>query len=224
MASLNLDRCLNIPDDYQGYSSDLFCISKHYEGSVGNVLIPNGLIMDRIEKLARDCFYDMVSNNRMPLVAICVLKGGYKFFSSLLDKINNLNSNHSDGSVQVSVEFIRVKSYVNDKSTGEIKITGLTKIESLENKNVLIVEDIVDTGRTMKKLLEVISEYKPKSLKVACLCRKRTTLSDGYIPDYVGFEVPDKFIVGHAFDFNENFRDLKHVCEMAPAGIEKYKK
>merc|ERR1712088_711645 len=60
MASLNLDRCLNIPDDYQGYQTNLFCIPNHYEDSIGNVMIPYGLIMDRIEKLARDVFYDML--------------------------------------------------------------------------------------------------------------------------------------------------------------------
>jgi len=125
MASLNLDRCLNIPDDYQGYDTNLFCIPNHYEDSIGNVMIPYGLIMDRIEKLARDVFYDMLDQGREPLHALCVLKGGYKFFSDMLDKINSLNSNHSEGSVQVSVDFIRLKSYENDQSLGEIKIIGL---------------------------------------------------------------------------------------------------
>ena len=79
MASLNLDRCLNIPDDYQGksvaltvligailsgYQTNLFCIPNHYEDSIANVMIPYGLIMDRIEKLARDCFYDMLGQGR----------------------------------------------------------------------------------------------------------------------------------------------------------------
>ena len=108
MASLNLDQCINIPDDHLGYKTSLFCIPNLYEDSVGNVLIPNGMIQDRIEKLARDALYDMLSNGREPLHAICALKGGYKFFSGLLDlldKANSLNSNHSEGSIQVSVEF-----------------------------------------------------------------------------------------------------------------------
>ena len=107
-----------------GYKTNLFCIPNHYEDSVGNVLIPYGMIQDRIEKLARDAFYDMLSSGREPLHAICVLKGGYKFFSDMLDKVNSLNSNHSEGSVQVSVDFIRLKSYENDQSTGEINIIG----------------------------------------------------------------------------------------------------
>ena len=83
------------------------------------------MIQDRIEKLARDAFYDMLAIEREPLHAICVLKGGFKFFSDILDKINNLNSNHSEGSVQVAVDFIRAKSYENTESTGEINILGM---------------------------------------------------------------------------------------------------
>merc|ERR1712062_867744 len=157
--------------------------------AIGSVLIPHGMIQDRIEKLGRDIFYDMLSCDREPLHALCVLKGGYKFFADMLDKVNSLNSNHSEGSVQVSVDFIRVKSYENDQSTGEINIIGLDNLDNLTGKNVLIVEDIIDTGRTMKKLLNPIMKYKPKSVKVACLLRKRTPLSSGYIPDYVGFEI-----------------------------------
>ena len=93
----------------------------------------------------------------------------------MLDKVNSLNSNHSEGSVQVcffrnkniqlfnaflkvSVDFIRLKSYENDQSTGEINIIGLDKLDNLAGKNVLIVEDIIDTGRTMKKLLNTITK------------------------------------------------------------------
>jgi len=236
MASLNLDRCLNIPDDYEGYQTNLFCIPNHYEDAISNVMIPYGLINDRIEKLARDTFYDMLGqgssegnmgrvpqDEREPLHALCVLKGGYKFFSDMLDKINSLNSNHSEGSVQVSVDFIRLKSYENDQSSGEIKIIGLQDLESLRGKNVLIVEDIIDTGRTMKKLLNTILKHGPKTLKTACLLRKRTPLSSNYVPDYVGFEIPDKFVVGYALDYNEYFRDLMHICVISPHGIEKYK-
>ena len=117
------------------------------------------MIQDRIEKLGRDVFYDMLSCEREPLHALCVLKGGYKFFADMLDKVNSLNSNHSEGSVQVSVDFIRVKSYENDQSTGEINIIGLDKLDNLTGKNVLIVEDIIDTGATMRKLLNTISKY-----------------------------------------------------------------
>merc|ERR1712066_523374 len=91
MASLNLQNCINIPDDYEGYRTSLFCIPNHYSDAVGSVLIPHGMIQDRIEKLGRDVFYDMLSCDREPLHALCVLKGGYKFFADMLDKVNSLN-------------------------------------------------------------------------------------------------------------------------------------
>merc|ERR1719452_428480 len=186
-------------------------------------MITHGTIQDRIEKLARDIFYDVYNQGKEPLHTICVLKGGYKFFSDLLDRMNNLNSNHEHGSVPVSVDFIRLKSYENDQSSGEIKIIGLDNLESLQGKNVLIVEDIIDTGKTMNKLLNTLRKYNPKTLKTTCLLRKRTPLSSGYIPDYVGFEIPDKFVIGYALDYNEYFRDLLHICVISQKGIDKYK-
>ena len=92
------------------------------------------------------------------IITSACLQGGYKFFSDMLDKVNSLNSNHSEGSVQVSVDFIRVKSYENAQSTGEINIIGLDKLDNLTGKNVLIVEDIIDTGATMRKLLQTINK------------------------------------------------------------------
>ena len=115
---------MNLLSPLSGYKTSLFCIPNHYTDAVGSVLIPHGMIQDRIEKLGRDVFYDMLSCEREPLHALCVLKGGYKFFADMLDKVNSLNSNHSEGSVQVSVEFIRLKSYENNQSTGEINIIG----------------------------------------------------------------------------------------------------
>lgn len=222
-ASLNLDNCMNIPDSFEGYSTKMFCIPKHYEDYVDKVLIPVGMIEDRIEKLAADIFNDMIEHQEIHISAVCVLKGGYKFFSELLNKLNTLNTT-SGRSVPISIDFIKVKSYVDTASTGEVKIVGMDNlVESLKGKNVLIVEDMIDTGRTMQKLLKTMQKYEPKTLKVATLMRKRTPLSDGYAPDFVGFEIPDKFLIGYALDYNEYFRDLSHICTINQAGIEKFK-
>jgi hypoxanthine phosphoribosyltransferase len=222
-ASLNLEDCMNIPDSFDGYSTKMFCIPKHYEDYIDKVLMPHGMIQDRIEKLAADIFHDMIDHQEIHISAVCVLKGGYKFFSELLNKLNTLNTT-SGRSVPISIDFIKVKSYVDTASSGEVQILGMDNlVESLKNKNVLIVEDMIDTGRTMKKLLKTMQKYEPKTLKVACLMRKRTPLSDGYAPDYVGFEIPDKFLIGYALDYNEYFRDLSHICTINPAGIEKFK-
>ena len=98
---------------------------------------------------------------------------------------------------------------MDTESTGEVKILGMDNLEkSLKGRNVLIVEDMIDTGRTMQKLLKTMQKYEPKTLKVATLLRKRTLISNGYAPDYVGFEVPFKFITGYSIDYNEYFRDF----------------
>ncbi|ESP00753.1 hypothetical protein LOTGIDRAFT_225737 [Lottia gigantea] len=204
-------------DDYKGYPLNMFCVPKHYEDDLEHVLIPAGLINDRIERLAREIIQDF---RHEAITGLCVLKGGYKFFTDLLDKIKALNRN-SEESVPLAVDFIRVKSYTGTTS-GEMTVTGIDNLENLKDKNVLIVEDIIDTGKTMIKLLEILQKYNPKSIKVASLLTKRRASGTGFKPHYLGFEVPDKFVVGYALDYNEYFRDLNHICVINQHGIEKY--
>ncbi|KAI1280306.1 Hypoxanthine-guanine phosphoribosyltransferase [Halotydeus destructor] len=225
-----------IPDTYVGYPKESFCIASHYQDDIENVLIPGGLISDRIEKIACDIANEYGDQS---FVALCVLKGGYQFFSDLLHKIRQYyrfstiaesrsslpNGGHSRRSVtpqQIRVEFIRVKSYEDDQSTGNVAITGLENLDSLRGTNVLIVEDIVDTGKTMVKLLEAFENVQPKTLRVASLFLKRNPASNGYVPQYVGFEVPDKFIIGYNLDYNEYFRELNHVCVINDEAKRKY--
>jgi len=209
---------IKIADDDEGYSLNQFCIPKHYENDLASVIIPEGLIHDRTERLARDIINDFGSEG---IVGLCVLKGGYKFFTDLFNKMQLLNRN-MDHSVPISVDFIRLKSYQNDKSTGEIQVIGSDNLEELKGKNVVIVEDIVDTGKTMTHLLDLLKKFEPKSVKVASLLVKRTPHSVGYRPDYIGFEIPDLFLVGYALDYNEYFRDLGHICVISEAGKKKY--
>ncbi|XP_041366572.1 hypoxanthine-guanine phosphoribosyltransferase-like [Gigantopelta aegis] len=207
-----------IDDDSNGHPLDLFCVPKHYEDDLECILVPAGLINDRIERLARDILRDF---SHEAIVALCVLKGGYKFFTDLLDKIKTLNRNNEE-SVPMSVDFIRLKSYVNDASGSKIEVIGGDNLENLCGKNVLVVEDIIDTGKTMTKLLDLLNHVNPKCVKVASLLVKRTPLGIGYRPDYIGFEVPNKFVVGYALDYNEYFRDLNHICVINENGKKKY--
>ncbi|XP_006814065.1 hypoxanthine-guanine phosphoribosyltransferase-like [Saccoglossus kowalevskii] len=210
---------IKVLDSDKGYPLDMFCIPRHYEEDLESVLLPRGLIADRTERLARNIVQDM--DNSGAVYALCVLKGGYKFFTDLLDCIKALNRN-AETSIPMYVDFIRLKSYENDKSSGEIKVIGGDNLSNLTGKNVLIVEDIVDTGKTMQKLLNIVSKFQPASVKVASLLVKRTHRSVGYRPDYIGFEVPDEFVVGYALDYNEYFRDLSHICVINENGKKKY--
>ncbi|XP_071040478.1 hypoxanthine-guanine phosphoribosyltransferase isoform X2 [Parasteatoda tepidariorum] len=192
-----------IADDYKGYHPDFFCIPKYYEGALECVLLPGGVIRDRIERLAQDIAEDLGNE---PVCALCVLKGGYKFFTDLIDQIKKYNHFATRNTIRMSVDFIRIKSYKDDISD-DVQVIGVDDLSEFTGKNVLIVEDVIDTGRTIKELLRLLKTYHVKSAKVASLLVKRTA-GNCYRPDYTGFEVPDKFVVGYAIDYNEYFRDV----------------
>ncbi|KAI8077834.1 phosphoribosyltransferase-like protein [Halteromyces radiatus] len=208
---------IDVNIDKNHYSLDHFVIPKHYEQDLSSILIPHGVIMDRVQKLARL----IVDENDGPLVVCCILKGGHQYFADLVNCIKKLTT--TDGqTVPLSLEFIRVKSYENDKSVGvNISLTE-NELKDFEGKNILIVEDIIDTGKTMVALLERLQTYKPKTVKVTSLLIKKTERSNGYIPHYVGFAIPDAFVVGYALDYNEYFRDLDHICVISEHGKKAY--
>ncbi|XP_035283914.1 phosphoribosyltransferase domain-containing protein 1b [Anguilla anguilla] len=208
-----------IKDEWPGYHLDLFTFPEHYSGDLECVYLPHGIIMDRTERLARDIMDDLGDHD---IVVLCVLKGGYQFCADLVEYIKALSRN-SNKSLLMRVDFIRLKSYLNDKSTEDLHIVGAEDLSVLNGKNVLIVEAIVDTGKTMKALLKHVETFKPKMVKVAGLLVKRVENAVGRSPDYVGFEIPNRFVVGYALDYNEYFRDLNHICVISESGKMKYK-
>ncbi|KAL2912314.1 hypothetical protein HK105_208229 [Polyrhizophydium stewartii] len=202
----------------QQYSLEHFAVPGHYNEDVSSILIPHGLIRDRVEKLARLIAADVTK----PLVACCVLKGAHVFFGNLTEHLKRLQ-NKDGQSIPMSFEFIKVKSYENDQSTGNVKIS-LTEedLQGFRGKDLLIVEDIVDTGKTMVGLIELLKKYEPNSIKVVSLLLKKTPRSNRYVPDYVGFAIPDLFVVGYCLDYNEHFRDLDHIAVISDIGKVKY--
>ncbi|CAO3643522.1 unnamed protein product [Cunninghamella echinulata] len=173
--------------------------------------------MDCVQKLARL----IVDENEGPLVVCCILKGGHQYFADLVNAIKKLTTKEGK-TVPLSLEFVRVKSYKNDQSVGvNISLTE-EELKEFKGKNILIVEDIIDTGKTMVALLEKLQTLAPKSIKVTSLLIKKTERSNGYIPDYVGFAIPDAFVVGYALDYNEHFRDLDHICVISEHGKNAY--
>ncbi|XP_053484539.1 phosphoribosyltransferase domain-containing protein 1b isoform X2 [Ictalurus furcatus] len=185
-----------IPDNWPGYRLDLFTYPAHYSGDLDCVYIPHGVIMDRTERLARDILEDLGDHD---IVVLCVLKGGHQFCADLVEHIQN------------------------DHSTPDLQMIGAESLSVLAGKNVLIVEAIVDTGKTLQTLLTHVRAFKPKLIKVAGLLVKRVPNQDVCLPDYVGFEIPNHFVVGYALDYNEYFRDLNHICVMSEDGKQKYR-
>lgn len=139
--------------------------------------------------------------NGEPVHLICVLKGGVFFTCELAKRIT----------VPVSMDFMSVSSYGDDtKSSGVVKIIKDLD-ESIENKNVLVVEDIVDSGRTLSYLLENLKSRKPKSIKLCTLLDKPERRVKPVHVDYTGFNIPDEFVVGYGLDFKQRYRNLPYI-------------
>ncbi len=135
------------------------------------------------------------------LVVICILKGAFLFCSDLIRQIN----------LPVSVEFMSLSSYGDGTvSSGEVKV-NLDCTGSITGKNVLIVEDIVDSGLTMKFLKSSLLQRKPKSLKLASLLHKSVKTIHETEIDYLAFEIEDKFVVGYGLDYAGRYRELPYI-------------
>ncbi|KAK1885309.1 Phosphoribosyltransferase domain containing protein 1 [Dissostichus eleginoides] len=208
MDNAGMKKGIVLKDDWPGYSLDLFTYPEHYHEDIESVYIPHGIIMNRVERLAHYIMDDFADNNN--IMVLCVLKGGYKFCADLVEFIKVLGRN-SNKYLETRVEFIRLKSYLNDQSTEQLQIIGSGDLSFLRGKSVLIVEAIVDTGKTMKALLKHVETFEPKMVKVAGLLVKRVPNMAESLTDYVGFEIPNHFVVGYALDYNEYFRDLNVV-------------
>lgn len=162
-----------------------------------DVLINEVKIQSRIKEIARQIEKEYEGKQ---LVFLGILKGSLPFLWELAKNIKN----------DVRFEFIEVSSYEGTESTGKIKINkDLT--ESITGKDVIIVEDIVDTGRTLTFLKQYLLEKKPNSLKIAALLSKpsRRVMEIGV--DYIGFQIEDKFVVGFGLDYDQKYRNLPYV-------------
>ena len=162
------------------------------------VLITGGRIQRRIRELAKQIRKDFPGE---PLHLVSVLKGGVFFLTDLARNIAG----------EVSFDFIAVSSYGNDThSSGEVKLTRDLD-SSIEGKTVLVVEDILDTGMTLQYLLRVFDQRKPRRLRVAVLLDKPERRIAAVHADYVGFAIPNEFVVGYGLDYAERYRNLPYV-------------
>lgn len=138
------------------------------------------------------------------VVAVCVLKGSFVFFSDLVRHLQT----------DISCEFFGVSSYHGGtKSSGEVKVT-LDLQNPIEDKHVILVEDIVDTGLTMNYLKNAILSRKPKSLTTVALLEKPDALKVPCEVDYVGFKIPNDFVVGYGLDYQGFYRNLPYIAQV----------
>ncbi|WP_413295192.1 hypoxanthine phosphoribosyltransferase [Bdellovibrio sp. HCB185ZH] len=138
------------------------------------------------------------------VIAICVLKGSFMFYSDLIRSIN----------ADITCEFFGVASYHGGtSSSGEVKVT-LDLASPIENQHVILVEDIVDTGLTMNYLKNSIMSRKPKSLTTIALLEKPEALKVKCDVDHVGFKIPNDFVVGYGLDYQGYYRNLPYIAQV----------
>ena len=165
-----------------------------------NILLDEPTIQRRVTELAKEIERDYPAGEEIHMV--CVLKGGFMFMSDLVRAM----------STRVSMDFIAVSSYGSGtKSSGEVRFQKDLDT-SLENRHVIVVEDIVDTGLTLKYLQEILRSRAPKSLRTACLLSKPSRRKVEVTVDYIGFTIEDRFVVGYGLDYAEKYRNLPHIA------------
>jgi len=163
------------------------------------LLLPKTTIEKRVKELAEQISRDYEGRE---LLLVGILYGAFIFMADLIRGMN----------IPCRVDFIRTASYgSNSQSSGEVRITKDLET-SITGRNVLIVEDIIDTGFTVSHLLALLGERKPASIRVCAFLDKRERRRVPINAEYVGFTIPDRFVVGYGLDYNENFRFLPDVC------------
>ena len=163
------------------------------------VLLTSEQIRDRVEQLGREISRDYPDG---PVYLIGILKGSFMFLADLSRAI----------STPCRVEFMGISSYGKDKrSSGEVKVTKDLDV-SIEGFDVLVVEDIIDSGVTLTYLLNVLEQRKPKSLGIVTMLDKPERRLRPVEVAYVGFQIPDEFVVGYGLDYAEDYRNLSDIC------------
>ena len=165
-----------------------------------DILINADQIEARVREMAAEIERDFPPGDEIHLVG--VLKGGFMFLADLVRSM----------SARVTMDFIAVSSYAKStKSSGEVRLVKDLDT-GLEDRHVVIIEDIVDTGLTLTYLQDILRARAPRTLKTACLLSKPSRRMVDVDVDYVGFTIEDKFVVGYGLDFGEKHRNLKHIA------------
>ncbi len=162
-------------------------------------MIDEQQLSERIKQLGKDITDKFQGED---LIAICVLKGSFMFFADLIREVD----------LDLTCEFFGVSSYEGTSSSGEVRVT-LDLNHTMEGKNVLLIEDIVDTGLTMNYLKRTIESRKPKSLTTCSLLLKPEALKEECHVDMVGFEIKNQFVVGYGLDYEGYYRNLPYIAQ-----------
>ncbi len=180
---------------------------KSYEAYLAEVLIGADDLQRRIDELAAAVSADYAGSD---LLLICILRGGVMFLTDLMRRLT----------IPHAIDFMAVSSYGSGarKSGGSVRIT-LDLTASIEDRDVLLVEDIIDSGNTIASVIELLRTRKPRSLKVCALLDKASRRTVDVPIDYRGFTIPDKFVFGYGLDLDEHYRNLPFIGVVRPESV-----
>ncbi len=169
-----------------------------------NILIGSEEILSIVKKLAEQISRDYEGKE---LILVCILKGAFMFLSDLIRHLR----------IPVKVDFVRLASYgAGTKTSGLVEITKDIET-SIEGKDVLIIEDIVDSGHTLRFLKERLELFRPRTVNICTLLDKKARREVKIDVDYVGKEIENVFVVGYGIDFNESYRNLSEIYYVTPS-------
>jgi hypoxanthine phosphoribosyltransferase len=177
------------------------------DNKIGKVLYSQVDIAKRAKEIAAQIDKDYEGED---IILLCTLKGSVLWFADILKNV----------SLNTKIDFISASSYGASKtSSGVVKIKFEPEI-NMYNSHVIVVEDIVDTGNTLKYLLSKLQERGPKSVKVCTMLNKESRRTTDLHADYVGFEIDDLFVIGYGLDFDQRFRELPYISYLEEDDVE----
>ena len=179
-----------------------------YNSDIEKILVSNAEIAKRAEEIAAQINADYKGK---PILVVGILRGASIFLADIFKRLEG----------DVELDFMSLSSYGNGtNSSGEVKmIKDLS--EPVDGKNVLIIEDIIDTGITLSYLIKVLEARNPESIKLCALLDKPSSRKVELKGDYIGFEIPDEYVVGYGLDYAEKYRNLPDVCVLSKTVYEK---
>jgi hypoxanthine phosphoribosyltransferase len=175
---------------------------EHLRDEVESVLIGEAEIAARVRELAADIERDFAGKD---LLVVALLTGTVPFLADLIRHI----------ALPMRLDFMGVSSYGNSTAPGELVFTKELRLEA-RDRDVLLVDDILDTGKTLRAVIDKLNALQPRSLKTCVLLEKKSRRTETIPADYVGFEVPDKFVIGYGLDYAERYRNLPFIGVLKP--------
>ena len=171
---------------------------------ISKVLVSKEVLRTKVKELGERITADY--EDAQELVVVCILKGAVVFFADLIRNINR----------HVQLDFMSISSYGNSRSSsGVVQIRKDLEI-NISGKDVLIIEDIMDSGQTLAYLKEMLQARDPRSLRICALLDKPSRRVADIQPDYFGFVIPDEFVVGYGLDYAEKYRNLDYIGVLKP--------